>query len=45
MDYVGISDLANFMRTLPEFVKPSMINNWYLYVGDPDDPWSYGYTC
>jgi dipeptidyl aminopeptidase/acylaminoacyl peptidase len=38
VDFCGISDLANFMRTLPEFVKPSMINNWYLYVGDPDDP-------
>jgi dipeptidyl aminopeptidase/acylaminoacyl peptidase len=38
VDYVGISSLANFMRTLPEFVKPTMINNWYHYVGDPTDP-------
>jgi dipeptidyl aminopeptidase/acylaminoacyl peptidase len=38
VDYVGISDLANFMRTLPPFVKPQMINSWYLYVGDPDVP-------
>ena len=38
MDYVGISDLANFMRTLPPFVRPHMANNWYRYVGDPADP-------
>jgi dipeptidyl aminopeptidase/acylaminoacyl peptidase len=38
VDFCGISDLANFMATLPDFAKPSMINNWYLYVGDPDDP-------
>ncbi|MFI6865528.1 S9 family peptidase [Nocardia sp. NPDC050406] len=38
VDYVGISDLANFMRTLPAFLRPSMINNWYRYVGDPEDP-------
>lgn len=38
VDYVGISDLANFMRTLPAFVRPGMVNNWYRYVGDPEDP-------
>ena len=38
VDYVGISDLANFMRTLPPFTRPYQINNWYLYVGDPEDP-------
>ncbi|GAA4889580.1 S9 family peptidase [Actinomycetospora straminea] len=38
VDYVGISDLANFMRTLPEFARPSLINNWYRYVGDPAVP-------
>jgi dipeptidyl aminopeptidase/acylaminoacyl peptidase len=38
VDHCGISDLANFMRTLPEFVRPQMINNWYRYVGDPADP-------
>jgi dipeptidyl aminopeptidase/acylaminoacyl peptidase len=38
VDYVGISSLANFMRTLPAFVKPQLRNNWYTYVGDPDDP-------
>ncbi|RCK70092.1 S9 family peptidase [Desertihabitans brevis] len=38
VDYVGISDLANFMRTLPPFTRPYMANSWYRYVGDPDVP-------
>ncbi|MEV7551162.1 S9 family peptidase [Amycolatopsis sp. NPDC089917] len=38
VDYVGISNLANFMRTLPPFAKPTLTGNWYRYVGDPDDP-------
>ncbi|MUM19314.1 S9 family peptidase [Mycobacterium sp. CBMA271] len=38
IDYVGISNLANFMRTLPPFVRPHLSANWYLYVGDPADP-------
>ncbi|OLL78213.1 Dipeptidyl anminopeptidase [Pseudonocardia sp. Ae168_Ps1] len=38
VDYVGISDLANFMRTLPPFVRPYQVNAWYRYVGDPDVP-------
>ncbi|MGV8872800.1 MAG: alpha/beta fold hydrolase [Rhodococcus sp. (in: high G+C Gram-positive bacteria)] len=38
VDYVGISDLANFMRTLPPFVRTRATNNWYRYVGDPADP-------
>jgi dipeptidyl aminopeptidase/acylaminoacyl peptidase len=38
VDYVGISDLANFMRTLPQVARPHLANNWHLYVGDPDDP-------
>ena len=38
VDYVGISSLANFMRTLPPWVKPMLKNSWYTYVGDPDDP-------
>jgi dipeptidyl aminopeptidase/acylaminoacyl peptidase len=38
VDYVGISNLANFMRTLPPFTRPHFVNNWYRYVGDPDDP-------
>jgi dipeptidyl aminopeptidase/acylaminoacyl peptidase len=38
VDYVGISNLANFMRTLPPFTRPYNANSWYRYVGDPDDP-------
>ncbi|MCV7421417.1 S9 family peptidase [Mycobacterium yunnanensis] len=38
VDYVGISDLANFMRTLPPIARPHLVNNWHRYVGDPDDP-------
>jgi dipeptidyl aminopeptidase/acylaminoacyl peptidase len=38
VDYVGISSLANFMRTLPPFAKPYLANSWYRYVGDPEDP-------
>lgn len=38
MDYVGNSDLANFMATLPPFVRANMQNTWIAYVGDPDDP-------
>lgn len=37
VDYVGISDLANFMRTLPPIARPHLANNWHAYVGDPDD--------
>ncbi|MGW8437674.1 S9 family peptidase [Nocardiopsis sp. NPDC055879] len=36
--YVGVSNLANYMRTQPEFVRPALANNWYRYVGDPDVP-------
>lgn len=38
IDAVGISDLANFMRTQPEFLRVGIIGNWYRYVGDPNDP-------
>jgi dipeptidyl aminopeptidase/acylaminoacyl peptidase len=38
VDYVGISDLANFLRTLPEFTRPFSVNNWFRYVGDPAVP-------
>ncbi|MEU5845834.1 S9 family peptidase [Saccharopolyspora shandongensis] len=38
VDYCGISDLANFLRTLPPFTRPYNANSWYRYVGDPDDP-------
>ncbi|TCK27551.1 S9 family peptidase [Pseudonocardia endophytica] len=38
VDVVGISDLENFMRTQPDFVRPYLAPNWYRYVGDPADP-------
>lgn len=38
VDYVGISDLANFMKTLPMIARPHLANNWHAYVGDPEDP-------
>ena len=38
IDYVGISSLVNFMRTLPPAARPYLANNWHLYAGDPDDP-------
>ena len=38
VDYVGISDLASFLSSLPPFVRANMTNNWIAYVGDPDDP-------
>jgi dipeptidyl aminopeptidase/acylaminoacyl peptidase len=38
VDYVGVSDLPHFLRTLPPFGRPYFVNNWYRYVGDPDVP-------
>jgi dipeptidyl aminopeptidase/acylaminoacyl peptidase len=38
VDYVGVTDLANFLRTLPPFTRPYNANSWFRYVGDPDDP-------
>ena len=38
VDYCGISSLPNFMRTLPEFLRPQMVNNFLLYCGDPAGP-------
>ncbi|MDT4999504.1 MAG: hypothetical protein QOK12_1609 [Mycobacterium sp.] len=38
IDYVRISNLANFMRTLPATARPHLANNWHLFVGDPSDP-------
>ena len=38
IDYVGISSLPNFMRTLPDVGRRFLANNWVLYVGDPKDP-------
>lgn len=38
VDCFGISDLVNFLRNVPDFVKPHLATNWHLYAGDPDDP-------
>jgi dipeptidyl aminopeptidase/acylaminoacyl peptidase len=38
IDYVGISSLVNFMRTLPAVARPHLANNWHLFVGNPDIP-------
>ncbi|MFD8335855.1 S9 family peptidase [Streptomyces solisilvae] len=37
IDFCGPSNLVTFLRTVPEFVKPQLVNNWYLYAGNPDD--------
>ncbi|RAJ56626.1 dipeptidyl aminopeptidase/acylaminoacyl peptidase [Streptomyces sp. Amel2xB2] len=38
VDFCGISNLVTFLRTVPEFVKPYLVNNWYLFAGDPGRP-------
>ncbi|HEY6573782.1 MAG TPA: prolyl oligopeptidase family serine peptidase, partial [Mycobacterium sp.] len=38
IDYVGISSLVNFTRTLPAVARPHLANNWHLFVGNPDIP-------
>lgn len=38
IDYVGVSSLPNFMRTLPAVARRFLANNWHRYVGDPSDP-------
>ncbi|CAM5242300.1 peptidase [Streptomyces spiroverticillatus] len=38
IDFCGISNLVTFLRNVPEFVKPSLYNNWYRYAGNPEDP-------
>ena len=38
VDNCGISSMPDFMRSLPPFLRPTLTNNWYRYVGDPDDP-------
>ncbi|MGW0893767.1 S9 family peptidase [Saccharopolyspora sp. NPDC002578] len=38
IDYVGISDLENFMRTVPVFARKQLTNNFHHYIGDPDVP-------
>ncbi|GAA2067430.1 S9 family peptidase [Streptomyces albiaxialis] len=38
VDFCGVSDLVGFLRTVPDFARPHLANNWHLYAGDPDDP-------
>jgi dipeptidyl aminopeptidase/acylaminoacyl peptidase len=38
VDYVGVSDLANFLRTLPPFARAYNVNAWFRYLGDPEIP-------
>ncbi|WP_405541452.1 prolyl oligopeptidase family serine peptidase [Streptomyces phaeochromogenes] len=38
VDIFGVSDLANFLRNQPEFVRPALAANWFRWVGDPADP-------
>ncbi|MER5419590.1 S9 family peptidase [Streptosporangium roseum] len=38
IDACGPSNLVTYLRTLPEFARPGLVNNWYLYAGDPSDP-------
>ena len=38
IDIVGISDLPNCINSMPEFVRPVLLNNWIAYAGNPDDP-------
>ncbi|MEV8313681.1 S9 family peptidase [Streptomyces sp. NPDC059900] len=38
IDAFGISNLVTYLGSLPEFAKPQLVNNWFLYAGDPGDP-------
>ncbi|MFF1713165.1 alpha/beta fold hydrolase [Streptomyces sp. NPDC058268] len=38
IDVCGPSNLVTYLATLPEFARPGLLNNWYLYAGDPSDP-------
>ena len=38
IDVVGVSNLPNCITSMPEFVRPALLNNWVAYAGDPDDP-------
>ncbi|WP_238588953.1 alpha/beta hydrolase family protein [Pseudonocardia sp. HH130629-09] len=38
VDYVGISDLVSFAKSVPPFVRRNLTNFWGRYVGDPDVP-------
>ncbi|MEV0869024.1 S9 family peptidase [Brachybacterium paraconglomeratum] len=38
VEYVGVSDLVDYLRPLPEYARAGLVNNWYRYAGDPSDP-------
>lgn len=38
VEYVGVTDLADFIRSVPEYARTGLTNNWLRYVGDPSDP-------
>ncbi|MGW8379837.1 S9 family peptidase [Streptomyces sp. ODS28] len=38
VDFCGISNLVTFLRSVPDFAKPYLVNNWHRYAGDPEDP-------
>ncbi|PCC37732.1 S9 family peptidase [Brachybacterium alimentarium] len=38
VEYVGVSDLVDYLRSLPEYARSGLVNNWYRYVGDPSVP-------
>ncbi|GHC77754.1 S9 family peptidase [Streptomyces flavofungini] len=38
IDSCGPSNLVTYLETLPEYARPGLVNNWYLYAGDPSDP-------
>ena len=38
VNYVGISNLANFMGKQPAFVRPAQLNCFHRHIGDPENP-------
>jgi len=38
VEYVGVSNLVDYLESLPEYARSGLVNNWYRYVGDPSDP-------
>ncbi|MFI6875502.1 S9 family peptidase [Streptomyces sp. NPDC050400] len=38
IDVCGPSNLVTYLRTVPEFARAHLHNNWYLYAGNPEVP-------
>jgi dipeptidyl aminopeptidase/acylaminoacyl peptidase len=38
VDYVGISNLANFMGKQPAVFRPGQLNCFHRHIGDPENP-------